>query len=147
MAPNIRNCRLRAAGPDSGREARHSSAVVSFSEAAIVAFGAGMGGAARHAVTNFFARAFGAALPWGTIAVNVLGSFAIGIAAATLARGTPLWLLAATGVLGGFTTVASFSVQTLFLARDRNWSGVAANIGLSLIGGLGGVALGFALFA
>jgi CrcB protein len=58
-----------------------------------------------------------------------------------------LWLFAVTGVLGGFTTVSSFSLQTLFLARDRNWVSAIANVGLSLIGALLGAAFGYAVIA
>jgi CrcB protein len=118
-----------------------------FLDAASVALGAGVGGAARQAVTNLCARAFGQALPWGTIAVNVAGSFLIGVAGAAWSRDTTLWPLIVTGMLGGFTTVSSFSLQTLALAQGGKVGGALANIALSLVLGLGAAALGFALVA
>ncbi len=121
--------------------------MASFLDAASVALGAGIGGAARHAVTNFCARTFGQALPWGTIAVNVSGSFLIGAAAAIWPRDAPIWLLAATGALGGFTTVSAFSLQTLSLTRDGQALGALGNIALSLVLGLGSAALGYAVVA
>jgi CrcB protein len=121
--------------------------MASILDAASVALGAGIGGAARHAVTNLCARLFGQALPWGTVSANVLGSFLIGAAGAAWPHDAPIWLLAVTGGLGGFTTVSSFSLQTLFLAREGKAGGALANIALSLALGLSAAALGYGLVA
>jgi CrcB protein len=89
--------------------------------------GAAAGGLARHWLTNAIARAVPGRFPLGTLVVNVTGSALIGAAAARAAAGWPPlataegWALAAGGVLGGYTTVSSFALQALELARGRAW--------------------------
>ena len=84
----------------------------------IVALGAGIGGALRHGVNVGCARYCGIAFPWGTLAVNVIGSFAMGLIAGWLAFkaqaawSQPLRLFLTTGILGGFTTFSAFSLET-----------------------------------
>jgi CrcB protein len=84
-----------------------------------VFIGAGLGGALRHAVNLAAIRLFGAAFPVHTLAVNVLGCFAMGAAAACFARFADpgqIWrLFLTTGVLGGFTTFSAFSLDTALL--------------------------------
>lgn len=85
----------------------------------IVFFGAGFGGALRHAVNLFSARLWGVNFPFGTLTVNVAGSFAMGVLAAYFAlRGESepqLKLFLTTGILGGFTTFSAFSLDTALL--------------------------------
>ena len=80
----------------------------------IIFAGAGLGGMARHAV-NMAAARLGFAFPWGTFAVNVAGSFLMGVLAAWFASrtGVPqhVKLFLTTGVLGGFTTFSAFSLD------------------------------------
>lgn len=99
--------------------------------------GGGLGSIARYAGSGLVARQFGETFPWGTLAVNVVGSFVIGFFA-TLTDPDGRWLVAPSarqfvmlGVCGGFTTFSSFSLQTLNLARDGEWFRAGANAVLS----------------
>jgi CrcB protein len=101
----------------------------------LVLVGGIVGGIARYAVSGFVARRIGETFPWGTLVVNASGSFAIGLFAAWLgshATDGSLWIAAAVGVLGSYTTVSSFSLQTLALARDGEWLLVVQNSLVSL---------------
>lgn len=114
-----------------------------------VALGSGAGGMARFFISGLVARSVGETFPWGTMTVNVTGAFAIGAMAATAAAGwmpgTPsLWLFAVTGFLGSYTTVSSFSLQTLALAQDGAFLRAAGNILLTLALGFAAAGLGFA---
>jgi fluoride exporter len=116
-----------------------------------IALGSALGGAGRYWCSGLVARHFGETLPWGTLVVNVLGSFVVGFADALLA-GTPARQLVMSGLCGGYTTFSSFSLQTLTLARDGKWVGAGANIGASVVtcllsvwlGHIAGVALNHA---
>ena len=116
-----------------------------------VALGSVLGAIARYFISGFVARRVGETFPWGTLFINVSGAFLIGAfgrlaenSASILASPDP-WLFAVTGFLGCYTTVSSFSLQTLTLARDgergRAIGYVAISVGLCL----GAVSLGFAL--
>lgn len=130
---------------------------VTLAAAAWVAAGSAAGGMARVWLADCVARRIGDAFPWGTLAVNASGAFAIGLAAALAAGGLPLaglteaWLLGVVGFLGSYTTVSSFSLQTLELFRAAAPLRAAGNVLLSLLLCLGGAALGLlagaALFA
>ena len=104
-----------------------------------IAFGSALGGMARHWMSGVVAQRFGEAFPTGTLIVNVTGSFAIGfIATLTDPGGRLLMGVSArqfimVGVLGGYTTFSSFSLQTLNLARDGEWLYAGANVLLSVI--------------
>jgi len=113
-----------------------------------VGLGSALGGVARFGFGQVAARLWGEAFPWGTIAINVLGSFVIGFfGTLTMPEGglpaSPnLRTFVMVGVCGGFTTFSSFSLQTFSLARDGNWFGAIGNIGLSVALCLLAVALG-----
>jgi len=85
----------------------------------IVFIGAGIGGALRHGVNLAALRLVGAGFPWGTLAINIVGSFVMGLVAEyfALKSGLPQqWrLFLTTGVLGGFTTFSAFSLETALL--------------------------------
>jgi len=106
----------------------------------IVALGSALGGALRHGVNVGSARLLGIAFPYGTLAVNVTGSLAMGLLAAWFAfRGDTLqsWrLFLATGVLGGFTTFSAFSLDAALLYErgrlDLALGYVAASVVLSI---------------
>ena len=107
---------------------------------ALVALGGGLGSIARFWVSGVVARRYGETFPWGTLAVNVTGAAAIGVLAALLlAPGSPAfghgpaWSGLAIGLLGSYTTVSSFSLQTLALARSGETGRALANIALSLL--------------
>lgn len=105
-----------------------------------VILGGALGSGLRHLVSGVVAARWGESLPLGTLAVNVIGSVAIGFFV-TLTGTEGRWLVPPaarvffmTGVCGGFTTFSSFSLQTLNLARDAEWLYAGLNI-------LGSVAL------
>lgn len=114
-----------------------------------VALGSMLGATARYFVSGFVARRVGETFPWGTLIINVSGAFLIGLFGrmaennASIMASADSWLFAVTGFLGAYTTVSSFSLQTLTLARDgqsgRAVSYVALSVGLCL----GAVTLGF----
>jgi fluoride exporter len=87
----------------------------------LVAFGGGFGAALRHVANQGALRLFGSDFPWGTVGINVLGSFAMGVFIELLARryggSNELRLFVATGVLGGFTTFSAFSLDFAVLAE------------------------------
>jgi CrcB protein len=97
-----------------------------------IALGSALGGAGRYWCSGLVARHFGESFPWGTLVVNVLGSFVVGFADALLAT-TPARQLVMAGLCGGYTTFSSFSLQTLNLVRDGEWVGAGANIGASVV--------------
>ena len=112
-----------------------------------IAAGSAVGGVARYLVSGLVARTVGETFPWGTMTVNVSGSLAVGLLAATHDAGSlsPLaWQAAEVGFLGSYTTVSSFALNSLTLARDGEWPRAAANAGLSLALCLVAAALGFA---
>jgi fluoride exporter len=104
-----------------------------------IAVGSALGGMGRYWISGTVAQQFGETFPWGTIIVNVTGSFIIGFFA-TL-TGPDGRFLASTsarqfvmvGLCGGYTTFSSFSLQTLNQAREGDWLGAGANIGLSVL--------------
>ena len=113
-----------------------------------VAAGSALGGVARFWLSGFMARRVGETFPWGTLAVNVTGSFAIGFFA-TLTGTEGRWLVSPTsrqffmlGFCGGYTTFSSFSIQTLSLARDGEWLKAGANVVLSMVLNLAAVYAG-----
>ena len=113
-----------------------------------VALGSALGGVGRYGFGIIAGRLWGEAFPWGTIAINVLGSFVIGFfATLTLPEGAlpaspSVRIFVMVGLCGGFTTFSSFSLQTLTLARDGNWFGVMGNVLLSVFLCLLAVTLG-----
>jgi CrcB protein len=99
-----------------------------------VAVGSAIGGVARYWCSGLIARMVGETFPWGTLIVNVVGSFLIGLIA-TVSGTDGRFIIPAearqfmmVGILGGFTTFSSFSLQTLTLARDGQWLLVGVNI-------------------
>ena len=90
----------------------------------LVALGSAVGGVARWALAGWIDGRAGPGFPWGTLAVNVLGGLAIGAAAALLGRES-LRLLLITGVLGGFTTFSSYSLQTMQLLQGDRYGAAA----------------------
>ena len=120
-----------------------------------VALGSALGGAGRFWCSGWIAHKIGETFPWGTMAVNVVGSVLIGLVA-TVSAPEGRWLLSPEarqflmlGVFGGFTTFSSFSLQTLSLVQDGEWlrggAYVASSVILCLIGVWAGHAVGVAL--
>ena len=106
-----------------------------------VAIGGAFGSMARYGIGGLVSDRFGVAFPWGTLVINVTGSFIIGILGALTApegKMTPqsralATQLLITGVCGGYTTFSSFSLQTLKLIRDREWFYAGGNMLLSVV--------------
>jgi CrcB protein len=116
----------------------------------IVFLGAGIGGALRHGVNVGATRYFGFGFPYGTLIVNIAGSFIMGLFAGYFAfrPGVPqhLRLFLTTGILGGFTTFSSFSLDTALLI-ERHAFGLAAGYVIgSFVASLSALFLGLALF-
>ena len=105
----------------------------------------------RYFLSGVVARQVGETFPWGTLSVNVSGAFLIGIFGALARHDASLFastnprLFAVTGFLGCYTTVSSFSLQTLALARDGESSRAVGYVAISVALSLGAVAAGFAL--
>lgn len=115
----------------------------------IVFLGGGIGAALRHGVNLTAARALGTAFPYGTFAVNVIGSLAMGLLAAYFAfkgDATQHWrLFFTTGILGGFTTFSAFSLDVVLL-YERGETAIAAlyvvaSVAISIAGLFAGLAL------
>jgi fluoride exporter len=104
-----------------------------------IAIGSALGGTARFALSRFVAERIGETFPWGTIIINVTGSFAIGFFN-TLTGPDGRWFVSSqgrmffmTGICGGYTTFSSFSLQTLNLAREGEWLHAGGNIAASVV--------------
>ena len=136
---------------------------VNMTNVAWVALGGALGSALRFLISGlvahhladplsrFSGRWLSVAFPWGTLTVNIVGSLLIGILAALVAPegrsllSPSLRQFLMLGVLGGFTTFSSFSLQTLELLRDGEWFMASANILLSVAACLIAVWIGFTL--
>ena len=120
----------------------------------LVAIGGAVGSVARYMVGLFMTRLLGMTFPWGTLTVNIVGSFAIGILTELVARrfdaSAELRLLLVVGFLGGFTTFSSFSLDTMALVERGATMSAFAYVGASLVLALGaafgGLLLGRSLF-
>jgi CrcB protein len=120
--------------------------------ALIVFLGAGIGGACRHFMNQLSVRWFGFGFPWGTMIINVLGSLLMGLLAGFFAfkggSGAGLMqharLFLTTGVLGGFTTFSTFSLDAATLWERGDVTGsafyVVASVGAGLVGLFAGLA-------
>ena len=117
-----------------------------------VALGGAIGASARFAVNLAALRLFGMGFPVGTLVVNVLGSFVMGVLAVVLLdRASPLAPFLPTGVLGGFTTFSAFSLDTLML-WERGQPGLALiyvilSVAASLLAVLAGLTIGRSILA
>lgn len=115
----------------------------------LVALGGAVGSIARYLMASRIQTATGWSWPLGTVLVNVLGCFLIGILYVLLvARPDPkheLRALLITGVMGGFTTFSSFSLETVTMALNGNYGGATLNVVVSVAACLVGTVLGIAL--
>ncbi|MGN6111342.1 MAG: fluoride efflux transporter CrcB [Kofleriaceae bacterium] len=101
-----------------------------------VAFGGAIGSVARYQVGLATARRW-PGFPWGTLAVNVLGSLLLGIVLTLVLRdrlGETARVALGTGVLGGFTTYSSFNYETFSLVQAGDWGRAVLYVGVTLVG-------------
>jgi fluoride exporter len=116
-----------------------------------VAIGSALGGMARHWCTFVATKWLGTAFPWGTLFINILGSFVIGLfftltgVDGRFAVPTDAKAFVMVGICGGYTTFSAFSLQTLALAQEGEWLRAGAYIAASVILCLIGVWAGHAI--
>jgi CrcB protein len=116
--------------------------------------GGAAGTGARYLLSGWALATLGPAFPWGTLVVNLMGSFCVGllmqvgVSTPLLSPGTRLSLT--TGVMGGFTTYSTFNYETIRYVQDGSFALAIANVGVTVAGcfvaGLLGVAVGRWLF-
>jgi len=113
----------------------------------IVSLGAALGGGLRYWVSNVVYKYLPATFPYGTMIVNVIGSFILGLLMfhfdqrELLSPNVKIFLTV--GFCGGFTTFSSFSYETIVLFRDSQFSSGLLNIFLSLILSFAGLYLAY----
>ena len=116
----------------------------------IVFLGAGVGGALRHGVNVAAVRLFGYGFPFGTLIVNIVGSFIMGLLAGYFAfrPGIPqeMRLFLTTGILGGFTTFSAFSLDAALLVERHNYALAAGYIAGSVGVSIAALFLGLSIF-
>ncbi len=116
----------------------------------IVFLGAGVGGALRHGVNVGAARLFGYGFPYGTLIVNIVGSFVMGLLAGYFAFrpgiDQHMRLFLTTGILGGFTTFSAFSLDTALLVERHAYVLATSYVLGSVAAGLSALFFGLALF-
>ncbi|HET9156952.1 MAG TPA: fluoride efflux transporter CrcB [Myxococcaceae bacterium] len=105
---------------------------------ALVALGGAIGSVARYGVGALAAQLFGAAFPWGTLLVNLTGSFLIAtimhVALSGTAISLELRIFLTTGIMGGFTTYSSFNYETLALINQRAYGLAGLNVAATVVG-------------
>jgi fluoride exporter len=106
----------------------------------LVALGAAVGAPLRYLVDRFVQARHDSVFPWGTLTVNVAGSFLLGLLVASV-RGPWLALLG-TGFCGALTTYSTFGYETVRLVQERARLYAALNVVVSVVAGLGAAALG-----
>jgi CrcB protein len=117
----------------------------------LVFLGAGIGGVLRHGVNLVSPKWFGAGFPYGTLAINIVGSGLMGLVAGWFAfragEGAPqgLRLFLATGILGGFTTFSAFSLDAALLWERGETALAALYVGGSVAVSLAALVGGFAI--
>jgi CrcB protein len=115
----------------------------------LVAVGGAVGSVARYLMASGIQSSTGWDFPIGTVLVNILGCFLIGILYVLLvARPDPrhdLRALLMVGVMGGFTTFSSFSLETVTMAMSGNFGGATLNVVISVAACLVGTILGITL--
>lgn len=113
-----------------------------------VALASGLGSVARYGLDQLVARRLGRRFPYGTLLVNVTGSFALGLVlGATMHHGLASGpaLLLGTGFAGGYTTLSTWAGETLLLIRQKRYLSAALNAFLSIVAGLLAVSAGLGL--
>ena len=116
-----------------------------------IAAGSALGGTARYWVAGVAAHLWGETFPWGTLLINVIGSFVIGFFGTLTGPdgrvfvGSTARQFVMVGICGGYTTFSSFSLQTLNLLNDGEWLSAGGYVGASVVLCLVAVWAGYAL--
>lgn len=114
----------------------------------IIGCGSFLGGAARYLISVAM-KSVSKGFPWGTLLVNLLGCFLIGLLWGFFSRtsnANSIWSPFLTiGLCGGFTTFSTFSKEALIMLQSGNYLGFASYIAISVIAGIALVALGYIL--
>ena len=114
-----------------------------------ISAGGALGTAARYLLSGWLLRVLGPAFPYGTLAVNLIGSFLLGtimhVGLQTTLLTPTARLVLATGVMGGFTTYSTFNYETLQYLEAGAWAMAGLNITSTLLLCLAAGALGVAL--
>ena len=115
-----------------------------------VALGGALGSMLRYALAGLIGRVAGTEFPYGILAVNISGSFLMGVFVGWLARALPahapdLRLLVAVGLLGGYTTFSSFALDAITLIEDGTPLKATAYVAASVLGALVGLWAGVLL--
>jgi CrcB protein len=112
----------------------------------MVAMGGAIGSSGRYLVGVLATRLLGLNFPWGTMIVNIVGSFIMGVLISLLALrfsvGNEVRAFLAVGLLGGFTTFSSFTLDAVYLLEKKQYSHALSYMGVSVIGGLLALFLG-----
>jgi CrcB protein len=109
--------------------------------------GGALGSGARYLVSLWALKVLGAAFPYGTFAVNVVGSFLLAalmyVGTETTALPATTRIVLTTGVLGGFTTYSTFSYETMRYLQESAWALAALNVAVTVVACLGACLLGW----
>lgn len=114
----------------------------------LVIVGGAVGSAARYLLSRLSLALIGPAYPWGTLAANVIGGFLMGVLAGALARiggSEQTRLLLGVGVLGGFTTFSSFSLETVVMIERGDLALALGYVAVSVVGAIGALFAGLYL--
>ena len=115
----------------------------------LIALGGAMGSVCRYGLGGLVYRMFGSIFPWGTAAVNIVGSLVIGFLWGVFERGAigpNMRMFLFIGILGGFTTFSSYTLETFSLFREGETRLALTNMMVSNIVGVAAVFVGFAIF-
>ena len=114
--------------------------------ALFVALGALVGAPARYLTDRAVQSTHRTVFPWGTLTVNVLASLVFGVVlGAGTAVSADMLALVTTGFCGSLSTFSTFSYESVRLAQTREWFNAGANLLVSVLAGIGAVALGWAI--
>ena len=113
----------------------------------LVGLGSFVGGALRYLISTWMKNACSQGFPWGTLMVNLVGCFLIGVLFALFSRYSstshPWYLLLTTGLCGGFTTFSTFANESLQMLQNSQWGGFITYVSISVIAGISLTALGY----
>lgn len=111
-----------------------------------VGAGGALGAMARHGVSRAAIHFMGPNFPWGTLSVNVVGSFLMGVFIVWLARHEPqtsaMRAFLTVGILGAFTTYSTFALDAVTLAKDRSLTIAGVYVAASVVLSIAGLAAG-----